>query len=202
MSNWEKERENAMATDVCMWYINRIISRELDRVQMRNFCPLFIDLMVEVLVHLLYYLSPSLSLIHNQMSLFSTHWFHIFIWRWMLISTHFIAFLHRFDLRRVFINFKNEKCAYKWKRIEYTHRRLAQPPNEEERTNQRKKYYYGNAFVLQFIKCTNVGLSFTYPHSQHTLTYIIIVDSQQSFLSFCVSFDNKMKRINLNLCKM
>lgn len=23
-----------------------------------------------------------------------------------------------FDLRRVFINFKNEKCAYKWKRIE------------------------------------------------------------------------------------
>lgn len=36
----------------------------------------------------------------------------------MLISTHFIAFLHRFDLRRVFINFKNEKCAYKWKRIE------------------------------------------------------------------------------------
>lgn len=29
-----------------------------------------------------------------------------------------VAFLHRFDLRRVFINFKNEKCAYKWKRIE------------------------------------------------------------------------------------
>lgn len=39
-------------------------------------------------------------------------------------------------------------------------------PNDEERMNvqnNKKKNYYGNAFVLQFIKCTNVG-SFTYPH--------------------------------------
>lgn len=124
-------------------------------------------------------------------------------------SFHFIAFFfssHRFDLRRVFINFKNEKCACKWKQIEWTQMAGLKPTTEWRRTNEwirRKKNYYGNAFVLQFIKCMNIG-SFTYIHTL-LLTHLKIVDSLY-FVRFSfthsVSFDNKMKRINLNLCKM
>lgn len=136
MGNWEAEREGMQwATEMCACDINRN-QRELDRVQMRNFCPLFIDLMAEVLVDLLFYLLLSHSLSFSctcpthVMSLCCTH----FIGRWMLISTHFVAFLHRFDLRRVFINFKNEKCAYKWKQIECT--QMAGPKPTTKRTNE------------------------------------------------------------------
>lgn len=59
--------------------------------------------------------------------------------RWFPLS--FVAIFTSFDLRRVFINFKNEKCAYKWKRIECP----------DSVFIEWKTKNYGNAFTLQFI---------------------------------------------------